>query len=560
MRILALCCVAVLIACAAHAAEPVSDWLPSPVGQAMGKPYYSGEILPTPKHADYGDGALTLLDGPSAVSRCALDVAYDGPARALLLRLLHGRIDAYTGHFPALKNADPSADAMPVLFALGGAEEAAGPLRHRGLTKAAAELPEQGYVLHIDDDGVLCVGADNAGVMNGMASFLQLMHVRDEKLVVRHATIRDWPTFAVRYVSEYHIPGDDFFDWMMLYKINGFATSYRALKRDGLTDADRANLQRIGDYVRTYGTMHYMAQFHIGGRGGRILDCGSVADVDMLLNTIAETMTLAQPQHVMICYDDILPELQPEAAKQFERPAQAHGAVMQRVYRAVKALDPDTVVSFCSPWYQGRGHRKWRENATHREDMLAYLADIRTWPTDDIRIVWTGPVTESRSVTMKDFDHYRSHVGLNHELFYWDNTWHYHQPLRNFHARYLDGFVDYCAERTSYVNINATSPIARFFAVTANDYYWNPDGFDVVRARQHAVAQFMGATAVPAAEAFYVLRGEDYNVFFTAKVDLTDLKDVFARLEETSIDQQLPQYCWKVYESIVKKQQDAKKK
>jgi len=252
----------------------------------------------------------------------------------------------------------------------------------------------------------------------------------------------------------------------------------------------------------------------------------------------------------------VVPQLQPEEGKLYERPAQAHGALMQRVYDAVKAMDPATVVSFCSPYYQGRRHRRWRPENPQLPDTLQYMEDLKVWPNRDIRIVWTGPVTESKVIVEEDITHYKGMVGEDRELCYWDNTWHYHQPLRNFHSRYPAGFIDACADKTSYINVNGVRPIGRFFSVTANDYYWNPDAFDADRSWRHAVAQFMGPQVVPVAAEFYKLRGDDYFVFFSRDVELGALKDVLDRLKETSLTPELPDQCLAVYADIVKGRQE----
>jgi hypothetical protein len=390
-------------------------------------------------------------------------------------------------------------------------------------------------------------------MLNGAASLIQLMHPRMHRLVARCAEIVDWPTFQIRYTAEYHLPGEDFLKWMALYKINGFGACYRGMRWEGLDESKQGGLREIGDFIRTYDTAHFMVQFHIAGRGGAVLNIADRADVERLLRTIAETMALCPTQHVMICCDDVSPTLTPEEAELYEHSAQAHGVLMEYVYGTVKRLDPDCVVSFCSPWYQGFGHPKWKEGSESKAAGLEYMGYLRQWPNRDVRIVWTGPVTESRWITEQDIAAYKELIGPHRPLFYWDNTWHYHQPLRNFHAQYLPGFADQCADATSYININGTKPIGKFFSATATDYYWNPDAFDSKRSRKHAVAQFMGSDAIEAAEAFYELRGEDYGVFFERDVDLDAYGKVIEGLEKASWDTTLAEYARSVYESVVER-------
>lgn len=522
-----------IVSSAAAACEPVPE-NPGPIGRKMGQPFYSGGILPTPRQVDYRDASIPLIDGPEGRWLCRADFAGTGRARPLAERLWKNRITPYTSQFPGIEE-NPADGGIPVDFRIA----TEGPAR---------DLPPQGYVLEITPQGITCLGRDEAGVVNGLASFLQLLHVEDDRLVARCATVKDWPTFTTRYTAEYHLPGPDFFDWMMAYKINGFAACYPGMRWMGLDDTKREGLKVIGEYVQAYSTMDFMVQFHVGGRGGcRPIDCGNEADVELLLETIRETLTLSRASHVMICYDDVKAELQPHEKGRWERPAQAHGDLMDHVYEAVKTHDPSVVVSFCSPHYQGRHHRRWRETNPDLQDALQYMADLKAWKNRDIRIVWTGPVTESRWIVQEDLDHYLGLVGADRKLFYWDNTWHYHQPLRNFHAEYLPGFVDHCADRTSYVNINGTRPIGRFFCVTANDYYWNPEAFDSKRSRRCAVAQFMGPAAVAAAERLYEIRGEDYFVFFKRDVNLDAFEKAIGDLEAASLDPEIPAICRDAY-------------
>jgi len=548
-----------LVAVLACGADAWCD-MPCEAARHMGPPYYSGAIVPTPREVEYRDAHTLLIDGPGGEWFYHLTIAYDGPARGLVERLVNQRLDAYKQQFPEVRETGKLGILYGIVLTVVDDERAKPYLKSFNAADKAEALKPQGYVLEVNEKGVLCVGRDNAGLANGLASLLQLIHVRDGKLVVQQASIRDWPTFLVRYTSEYHLPGTDFFDWMMLYKINGFAACYPGMQWEGLTDAKREGLKVIGEYIRTYQTIHFMAEFHIGGRRSRPVDCGNPAHVDRLVQTITDTMDLTPARHIMMCYDDVRPELQPEEKQQFKRPGEAHGFVMQKVYEAVKAKDRDTIVCFCPPYYQGRQHPRWNEKNPLLDETLAYMEDIRAWKNKDIRIVWTGPVTESRSITIEDIAHYQDLIGEGRPLFYWDNTWHYHQPLRNFHARYLDGFVDYCADRTSYINVNGVKPIGKFFAVTANDYYWNPEAFDPKRARRHGVAQFMGPQAVPAAEKFYDLRGEDYFVFFSRDVDLGALKGVVAKLDEASLDRDLAQHCSTVYNRIVEKRNRSEKR
>lgn len=516
------------------------------IAKNMGPPFYSGAILPTPREVEYGTGNTVLVDGPARINHCEFLFPQDAAIRELFERLCRQRLDRYREQFEG--NGWTAARRMnPVEFRL--ASEGTGDLTalDEKLAERIPDLPSQGYVLQIDEGRAIGIGKDRAGVVNALASFLQLVHVDGGRLVVQQARIVDWPTFTIRYTSEYRLLGPDYFDWMMLYKINGFAASYRVFDWRGPTNEQREQLETIGEYIERYGTMHFLAQLHLSGRaqGETVMDSRNPEHRDQLFQTIRTLLEVGKARHLWICYDDTRPELQPmESEAGFESPAQAHAALLEDIHAFAAGIRPGVTVGWVPVPYQGRHHRRWRRDSKYRDYDIAYLEDIREWSFTKVPIVWTGPVTESRTITLEDIEDYYGRIGPQKRLSYWDNTWHYHQPLRNFHAKYMDGFVKHCAEATSYINVNCATPIGRFFTVTANDYYWNPEVFDSKHCRRHAVAQFMGPGAVEPAERFYELRGEDYWVFFAAKVDLDAFAQVLRDLEAASWDRAIPETTW----------------
>ncbi|MFO7974557.1 MAG: glycoside hydrolase family 20 zincin-like fold domain-containing protein [Candidatus Hydrogenedentota bacterium] len=537
-------------------ASPAAGVTDAEIARNMGPPFYSGAILPTPKKVEYGPAKTVLLNGPGRLEHAGLSFPEDTPLRELLERLWHRRIDAYRTQFKGDGwTHAPSLKSITFRLASRGTDDLPG--LDAALAKRLPELPPQGYVLEIDEAGAIGIGKDRAGVVNALASFLQLVHVDGSRLVVRHARVADWPTFTVRYTSEYRLLGRDYFDWMMLYKVNGFGASYRVFDWRGPTEEQHGRLKAIGDYIDRYGTLHFMGQLHLSGRaqGDVVMDSRNPQHRDQLFRTIRTLLEVAKARHLWICYDDTRPELQPmEIEAGFTCPAEAHAALLEEIHAFATDIRPGVTVGWVPVPYQGRGHRRWRRDSKYRDYDIAYLEAIRNWPFTEVPIVWTGPVTESRSITLEDLEDYYGRIGPGKRLSYWDNTWHYHQPLRNFHAKYLDGFVEHCAGATSYINVNCATPIGRFFTATANDYYWNPGAFDSKRCRRHAVAQFMGPDAVEPAERFYDLRGEDYWVFFAAKVDLDAFAQVLENLDAASWDPAIPKTTWSRLDSAAKAQ------
>ncbi len=533
-----------LLAASCNAAEVTQTTSDLELTKLMGPPFYSGEVLPTPRQARYDDEYLTLVDGAQGLLTAELRVEYTGPSAALAQRLWDQRIASYQQQF-AVEEWTPAEGCLPILVTL----------------RENPDVTPQGYELTIGPDAITCAGADNQGVMNAVASLLALVHVRDGKLVARCAHIVDKPTFVRRYTSEYWVLADSVFDWMMLNKVNGYSSGYANLIdwRGEMAEANVASLKRAGDYIRRYRTMDFLPQIHIGPRrkDRPALDQGDPADIAKLLQTVEDVMTWTDADEIMILFDDVLPVLtMPREMEKFDSLGEATGQVLGELYEHMQQFRPGSRLLFCPPCYQGLKHRKWREDSQYRPQYLEYMSDMQSW-NPNIVSVWTGPVTESRFITDEDIAAYRELLGPDRPLFYWDNTWHYHQPLRNFHAKYPEGFVDECASASSYININLRGVIGRYFTVTANDYYWNPEGFDVERSWRQAATHFMGADALPVVERFYALRGDGYNYYFTRGVDLEKLKVVFEDLERTSLTPEIPEACWAAYESIRRIQTEA---
>jgi hypothetical protein len=187
----------------------------------------------------------------------------------------------------------------------------------------------------------------------------------------------------------------------------------------------------------------------------------------------------------------------------------------------------------CPPYYQGLQYRWWKKDLYPRlyQQAMEYVRHVPNWPAD-VPFVWTGPVTESNVITSEDVDAFQKLLH-GRPLLYFDNTWHYHQPLANFHAQYPKDFVNRCAGSIAFLHINGVTPIGRYFAATVMDYYWNPNAFESKRAWHAAVGQFLSPDALPAAERFYQLRGEDYYDRWSRGVPLKAFAQVLRELEAT---------------------------
>lgn len=493
----------------------------------------SENMLPYPSFIERKPGVATLID--TSVPGNSVNLTIEaGKNTTLITRMFFERISELSQNYPVSETVGKS--GLPVVFMFDYSyPEVLGP-------DAYKNYAEQGYRLTISPDGIFCRAMSSAGLVNGMASLIQLLYSDGRAVLAESCEIIDRPVFRDRYVSEYFFPNESFFDWMMKNKLNGFASSYRALKWERLGENDLAGLRRVGEYIRTNGTLKYMVQLHLGGRGGKILDAGNRHDRSVLLENIKKILEISSASHIMIAYDDIVPVLQPMEKAMFDSPAEAHISIVEEVYEVVKSLKPNVVVSFCTPYYRGLQHHSWRNLKINNEGKK-YLRAVKEKLRAEIPIVWTGPLTESKKITIKDVEVYKSLIGADKELFYWDNTWHYYQPLRSFHSDYFDGFENYTYNAGALLFINAMTPIGKFFASTASNYYWNPDAFNPVTTRKAAVGQYMGYDAIDISEEFFSIRGAGTWDSFIQKGKLGEAYNIMERLRRVSASKEIPEYC-----------------
>jgi hypothetical protein len=491
-------------------------------------------VLPLPVSITDFEGRTTLLDLDRGSGGGQPGIEPQIDVRPEILRLF--------GRLLAMRLAElglgPPEKYFPVEITFTIETELSPP----GMPAAPRNFDEQGYVLEVSAKGILCRAGTELGLVNGFSTLLQLLHSSGRKVTVPNCRIADWPEFSTRYVTEYHIPGSGFLDWMARYKINGFATSYRAFKWDNPGEQTIQAMTALGTYIDEHSTISHMVQIHIGGRGGGVLDIGDEDQITTLLETISFAVEKGKASHIMICHDDAAPVLKGREIGIFETAAHAHIYLLGRIEEYLHAGYPDVGLSFCTPYYRGFQHKSWR-NATRAAAGYEYMAVISAWHPSKTAIVWTGPNTESFRIVAADIWSYRKLVGEEKELLYWDNTWHINQPLRSFRARYPRGFADDCYDDIALVNIFATRPIGRFFSATAMDYYWNAEQFDPVRSRQAAVSRFMGPGAVSIAEEFYGYRGSSYYSSFVKRADIERLRDIFSRMRDASVNKELAGYC-----------------
>jgi len=88
------------------------------VAQAMGTPYYCGEILPTPQEVVYKPTSVVLADGVSGKQVFDLRFNCGQHIQALLKRLFQRRVKSYVSEFDVQWAKADAAQTIPICFEL----------------------------------------------------------------------------------------------------------------------------------------------------------------------------------------------------------------------------------------------------------------------------------------------------------------------------------------------------------------------------------------------------------------------------------------------------------
>lgn len=497
----------------------------------MGQPFYSGKILPSPKEVQYFDGNIVLIDGAKSQEYYSLEFPQTIDNEKLIRRLFNKHIDRYKKQFTGKwKKVDPE-KLVRIKFYLEHylrTEKIKDPYN---LHKKAVILKDQGYILEIGEEGIVCIGKDNAGLVNGLSSIIQLLDVKDGNLVVHKVRIFDYPISLRRMAGTHPFPDIETLDWLLLYKLNGWSGGrWYLIDWAGLTEAQKKNIAKYREYTNSRNTLSHVPQIHLEGlrpkgKGSPRLDIGNPENVKALLNTVTEILTLGGGCVDIFILGEDSPDKYPKMPmekEKFKTLAEAHGYILEKVWQRVHNINPYSKVYFCPPSYSVKA---LKDNPEFGD----YLKETQNW-NKNIILAWTGSSTYSVNISYEQIDIYRSLMGYERPLMLWDNTWFMRSPLSNCFIDFPEYFNEYCGIRHVDCRIGSNDPHgileSRLFCATAVDQFWGPLTFDEVETRKTAIAQFFGKEAVPYAEKYFKFRDNYYYERFQKIVNLEDYKEV----------------------------------
>ena len=485
---------------------------------ALGEPYYTGRVIPTPQRCRLLSSELPLADASSHQARAAILLDTNAPAALRLgVENFAGRVAraAELAEFPVREwdgwNLPAGFDAYIAVGLVGDMWMS----KLVGYDRAWEKESEQENCYHIRPTRIggrpalLLAGKDARGAFYGLASLAQLVRARDDQIVLRKCEIDDWPEFAIRSLSHPQ-PGKgliSFAHWMAGYKLNQLTINYyenwqdtrpyyyEAMEALG-DEAERTGVFDLGQIVNPYDPRYHPTKYKI-----RI---SKPADVERLIEQFRISLNQGC-RFIMLAADDFVDVVNGEFALtdagdrlRFFDLANAHIYLVNKVYHTLKAEYPGLKMTFCSPYYATAGEKFVRSPAI----MARYLRKLGRHLDPEIGIIWTGPQVTSFAFTDEDMDYYQGLVGR--KTMQWDNT-----AWRATKWRFLcfpgDQYPRDLAERSFfrgfYINMRALD-LYKPFCVTVADYLWNPKAYSGERSIRTALRSIYGEECAPTLEAW----------------------------------------------------------
>jgi len=490
------------------AADATLDRTPDSLTEA---PHFIGEVLPRPREASYRE-AVVIWDAVREEPRVRVRLG-DSPAPGATLgaELIDFRLTA-CARYPRM-NATQPGEATLVAIDLGRVDDAHILEAARRMGVELPALPPQGHVVRMQRAGdvlrVLAAGADDFGCAYAAASIVQMIGFEGERLVLREFDLTDRPEMLWRANADYGPVGERFLRRMVMHKMSMYAIQHRAWWRLVGPDGGpkygpqrgwASPLAEMDEFARRTGAIDFMMLVHIYVPGGRpveqtgpVLNIAGEEDVTELIGRLR--WVYEQGVHtLMICVDDYTPAadgeyqfLAPEEAERFRSIGQAHGYLMRRLYAALAPDCPELRLSIVpAPYSLSHLGRQVTE-----EGGRAYLADMAAEMPDEVAVVWTGPRITSPTITRADWRAYQALVP-GQPLYLWDNM-QSGAPIPLFAADYYPQIAQDSAWSLMYQNAHfAGWPSTWPAAICANDYMWNPAGYDATRMHEAACHQAWG--------------------------------------------------------------------
>ncbi len=494
----------------ADAALPRTAW------QCTERPFYSGEVLPHPRTATYGE-TIPIWDATRRRATISTRLG-DAPSRGATYgaELIDFRLAAAARYAGLRAHNHP--DPRRVVIHLGHANDGHILETARRLGTKVPSLPAQGHLVHMapfgDSIHVIAAGADDMGVAYAAASIVQMIGFEEDHLIMRQVSMADWPAFLWRASGDYGPVREDWLRTLVTSKISMYAIQHRSWWKE-VGPEEYAEPRRGFSYEKLLGEMKHfidrtgaidmMMLVHIYIAGGPpderarpvfdIADDNQVADLTRRLKWLYDTGVRTQ----MICVDDYTDRrdqqyvCKTDAEQQrFGSVGRAHGHLMRRLWEELSPECPDLRLSLVTAPYS----MSHLGSIITEESGRQYFADMAQEIPRGVALVWTGPRITSPTIARQDFLDYSALIP-GQPLYIWDNN-QAGVPYPLFDVDFYPGIQRDSAWSLIYNNSHFVGwPNTIASALCANAYQWNQRGYNAHAVHEAACMQAYGPHSYP---------------------------------------------------------------
>lgn len=429
-------------------------------------PAYTGDIYPTPRNIIIGKKDFNLTQ----VSITGME---NSPQRQELEKCLRDR------------GIKILADTVPGSIHI-----------HLAIADAMPKKPE-GYSITMDENRITVTGCDKYGLLWGISSLLQMIHRENGKILVREFNGTDWPEYPLRGYMYLPMVQDGYF--MMMFKLNfhviPYAKMIAPLPRNGR--GYWRNTSPTANWLNAVRGRKKMAELGLnwalgieGYLGGKEWAVGNEKHFRRLMEfyrPIAEA-----GGWIEVYFDDMRFPMHEDDKKQFGSAREADIYFINKLYKEIKKINPESGIIFCPPFYWGPAYDPSNEFGESREQ---YLRELGKRLPKDIRIQWTGKSVWSGKIKKEEVEWITERLQRKPSMHQNDTgmphfgTWHYYtDPVDIWQWHYNGIFND-----VQHFSASADSTV---YVMTMGDYMWNPEKYDPVKSPLRACAKLVGKSNV----------------------------------------------------------------
>ncbi len=354
------------------------------------------------------------------------------------------------------------------------------------------------------------------GLLYGVVTFNELILSEGNTAAIELYNIKDWPTYRRRIFPTLTNSTDviELLDFALHNKIETIALASRQYSWKKVDKEYMDVLQQIKYWKDKYGSPYVMQQHNI--YSGESIEISNDQDINGLLQVI-ETAILKGSERLMILADDTPPFVfgqgyvltSKKDKEKFTHMAEAHCYLMQEISQWLQKNSYHCELYYVPAFYTYEdakyGDMMLYKNTPWEEDSFGPLkrdlSYIGQHMPAEVFILWTGPNVRSRHITTKDLHEWKNNL-MGRIPFLWDNTIYSHHPFTTiaFLSAYSNDlpsdFSDITAGNGMLINGNINSEDMKVAALTANDFLWNPEGYDPEKSLHTAIRKLYGEASL----------------------------------------------------------------